>query len=345
MNGQTFTPKPGRDAFATIAGFVYQVDVTILAWLNLQDNEILELERGEDLDLVQLQLECQGPETRLLEQLKRRAASLTLRTPDALEALANFCEHRSSNPRVRLRFRFVTTMPSGTERSWSRDRDGISTWESVRRGEFADAERAVAIDAIRSGLQTAVQPQKVSGAAWSCLQEIVSSEETFPGFIADFEWSVASVDYETVEVQIRNGLIKSRYAENDESADVLFDRLFVAVFKKLSHPGLKRLTTEDLREEIAQRRLSSHLDLELVRFIRTELRTFERRLQGVEEGLGRSEAQLATLSASIRSIAAAQDLTATIDFAELAVSLIAGGFGIATSAYKDRPNQIHREGI
>ncbi len=39
MNGQPFTPKAGRDAFATIAGFVYQVDVTVLAWLNLEDSD------------------------------------------------------------------------------------------------------------------------------------------------------------------------------------------------------------------------------------------------------------------------------------------------------------------
>jgi hypothetical protein len=54
---------------------------------------LLELERGEDLDL-QRQLHDQDSETRLLQQLKRRPANLTLRTPAALEALATFCEHQ-----------------------------------------------------------------------------------------------------------------------------------------------------------------------------------------------------------------------------------------------------------
>jgi len=38
-----------RDAWATIRGYVYQVDVTIDRWLDLQPGQELELERGEDI--------------------------------------------------------------------------------------------------------------------------------------------------------------------------------------------------------------------------------------------------------------------------------------------------------
>ncbi len=44
--------KPARDASPTIAGFVYQVTVTIQRWLTLSDNEHLEPEAGEDIDIV-----------------------------------------------------------------------------------------------------------------------------------------------------------------------------------------------------------------------------------------------------------------------------------------------------
>ena len=40
-----------RDAHATFAGFVFQVNVTILRWLHLQSGQHLELEAGEDIDL------------------------------------------------------------------------------------------------------------------------------------------------------------------------------------------------------------------------------------------------------------------------------------------------------
>ncbi len=43
-----FSHNLDRDAYATIAGFVLQVDLTVLRWLNLDDSELLELECGRD---------------------------------------------------------------------------------------------------------------------------------------------------------------------------------------------------------------------------------------------------------------------------------------------------------
>ena len=34
------------------SGYVYQVDLTLRRWLDLRENHYLELERGEDIDLV-----------------------------------------------------------------------------------------------------------------------------------------------------------------------------------------------------------------------------------------------------------------------------------------------------
>jgi hypothetical protein len=48
----SFILDPLRDASDVIAGFVYQIDLTIQRWLELKEDEILELERGEDLDLI-----------------------------------------------------------------------------------------------------------------------------------------------------------------------------------------------------------------------------------------------------------------------------------------------------
>jgi hypothetical protein len=47
-----YTPPRDRDAYATIRGYVYQVDLSLLRWLDLEDGQQLELERGEDIDLV-----------------------------------------------------------------------------------------------------------------------------------------------------------------------------------------------------------------------------------------------------------------------------------------------------
>jgi hypothetical protein len=66
----TFISNPRRDAHATFAGFVFQVNVTILRWLSLKAGEHLELEAGEDIDLIQRGVAGSGSEDeRLVEQL------------------------------------------------------------------------------------------------------------------------------------------------------------------------------------------------------------------------------------------------------------------------------------
>lgn len=89
----SFLSDPQRDASDVIAGFVFQIDLTIQRWLELKEDEVVELERGEDLDLIQLGDE-DVPETRILEQMKRRStSSVSLKSADALTAVAHFCEH------------------------------------------------------------------------------------------------------------------------------------------------------------------------------------------------------------------------------------------------------------
>src|SRR5712692_9623404 len=145
-----FVTNPRRDAGPTIAGFVFQVNVTILRWIDLLDGEHLELERGEDIDKVKDSDSGVSAETRLLEQIKARSGrSLTLRSEEALEALSNFCSHRAANPTWNLRFRYITTANSGVEQGWGRTDSGIETWTALQRGRYDDATRYEAIAALR----------------------------------------------------------------------------------------------------------------------------------------------------------------------------------------------------
>ena len=80
-----FQANPRRDAHATIAGFFYQINITLLRWLGLQPGQHLELECGEDIDTVETPEGEPGlAERRLLEQLKVRTnRTLTLHSPEA----------------------------------------------------------------------------------------------------------------------------------------------------------------------------------------------------------------------------------------------------------------------
>src|ERR1017187_9160160 len=73
--------RKDRDAWAAIRGYVYQVDTTIIRWLNLGSGETLELECGEDIDLIAPAI-IDGKEeaVRTLEQIKCLDRSLTLRS-------------------------------------------------------------------------------------------------------------------------------------------------------------------------------------------------------------------------------------------------------------------------
>ena len=50
--GGEFTPGRDQVAPATIRGFVYQVELTILRWLGLGADQVLQLERSEDIDHI-----------------------------------------------------------------------------------------------------------------------------------------------------------------------------------------------------------------------------------------------------------------------------------------------------
>ena len=85
----SFKEIQNRDAWATIRGFVYQVQLTILQWLTLDDNQILELEKGEDIDLITQGINNQELE-RTLGQAKFRENGVSLGRNDMIEILLNY---------------------------------------------------------------------------------------------------------------------------------------------------------------------------------------------------------------------------------------------------------------
>jgi hypothetical protein len=136
----TFNDNPKRDAHRSFAGYVYQVDVSIYNWLRLHDYERLELESGEDIDLIRNAADApEDEQERTLQQLKDLGHSITLRSEEAREAIANFCHHRSIHPNDNLRFRFLTTAAVGKERApWTDLKPGIEFWEDLRTHQIPE---------------------------------------------------------------------------------------------------------------------------------------------------------------------------------------------------------------
>jgi hypothetical protein len=75
----------GSELFTRRLPHLYQVNVTILRWLNLGPDTALELEAGEDIDTVRMGSDGRHLDVdRVFEQLKQLAGSLTLRSGDTL---------------------------------------------------------------------------------------------------------------------------------------------------------------------------------------------------------------------------------------------------------------------
>src|SRR5438552_3399525 len=105
MSDKFSLARNDRDAWAAIRGYTYQVDRTVVSWLKLGPGEALELECGEDIDLLApsvlaLDLDFQ----RTLEQVKCLDRSVTLRSTSTREALCGFTDHFQENPSLVLRF-------------------------------------------------------------------------------------------------------------------------------------------------------------------------------------------------------------------------------------------------
>lgn len=239
-----------RDAHATFAGFVFQVNVTIVDWLKLLPGQHLELEAGEDIDLIQEAAVLGLNDLSRLQQVKQlRKKRLTLRSDDALEAIANFCEHRRSKPGQNQEFRFLTTTRARREQKWTGAGSGIETWEKVRTGHLRDEERTAAITAIKDFLGTCIP--RVPKNIRAPFEEVVRGDyEQFAAMVDSFEWALGTGNHKDYEEKILVAIEQREPKRTRENARRLYHDLFAFVFRLLTEPGPKVLTRELLAGEI-----------------------------------------------------------------------------------------------
>lgn len=136
-----FSYLPRRDAYATIRGFVYQVDQTLQKWLTLGEDQTIELECGEDVDTISRTFQV---EERLLSQVKGSMRAVSLKSPEALASIANFVAHRKQNPQLTIYFEYITTASVAKERPqiFSHGYAGITVWNGLNRSDLELSDRS-----------------------------------------------------------------------------------------------------------------------------------------------------------------------------------------------------------
>jgi tetratricopeptide (TPR) repeat protein len=296
-----FIAIPGRDASAVIRGFVFQANLTILRWLELPENSRLELEFGEDIDTVQDgSPDGAAAEKRVLEQLKvRDTRSLTLRSVDALQSLANYCLHRLNNPAVDLQFRYVTTALAGKEQGWNRSEGAIETWMALWRGNVGELERDEAVAALLQFLRACKQPDKTSAEAWAALQSTLAwdTEQFLTAIVLPFEWGTGFGDYAKIESEILAALGLEPYAVYG-TPEQIYEHLFAYVFRLLCQRGLKELTASRLADELHAPSIAP-AERGILRLLRDELGQIKEDIAAVRSTVDQQMLELGALRQTV----------------------------------------------
>jgi hypothetical protein len=280
-----FHPPRDRDAWSSIRGYIYQIDLSVERWLALDELHELELECGEDIDTVSRarQAPSEPEKARLLEQVKYLDRNLTLRSKQALEALANYAEHRNSNPAAVLRFRFLTNARPGRERPspLPAHQKGIDAWESLRKGQvYDDAQKQHLLDNLRVLLQSSERPEGVPDQTWKHFEALLAAEsKIFEEFIRGFEWSVGAIAFQDLRTEIQKELRQRNATIDARSAEYQHLRLFDYVARLLCQSGTKRLTATE-RDEILRQALPDPEEKKRLERLRAEIDELREQVSG-----------------------------------------------------------------
>ena len=256
-----FVYNPQRDAYKAIKGFYYQVELTVIRWLELQADMVLYCECGEDIDHVKQLLDAdQLRQVRIFEQVKARER-ITLRSQEALTALARFREAVANNLSLHILYQFSTTAIPGKEQGiqFPRQLSGIEAWNGVRKGILGLDEMQEFIAAFKALVALSSCPHSIQESVFLRFQEYVAAADPqmlIDEFIRRFEWATGLPDSPQLRSTIQSLLVCQSRAHQAWEAHLLADVLTVHVFHLLTRSGEKRLTVEDLERLLLERSIT-----------------------------------------------------------------------------------------
>jgi len=297
-----FVEIKNRDAWSTVRGFVYQVDTTILRWLDIADNELLEIEKGEDIDIVTRDIE-NDEISRELEQIKYRANNITLNHDLTIESLFNFFLHRINNPDYRVYFRFVTNANYGIERPalFFDGKSAIEVWLDMFNSNIINKndDRYLTIKKhllkrITDKLYQFKESDKSKTDTWKSFYTYVEDDENLIQIISDFDWSFGNEDSSNISALIRKKLVESELVTDVSETGIIYSRLFLYIFKLLCKKTSKTLDKPELRRQTTLTELNS-ADKKTIELINTILNNIDHKVNELEDKVSLNTAQISSL--------------------------------------------------
>ena len=246
MNAPDLNLSGDRDAQAALEGYLYQLKLTLLRWLELGDQDVLCPETGEDMLVWQEALRSGSTPQPVLEQIKKRSRPITLNSPDARASLAHCYAHMRANPRATLRFRFITNARIGLEKSNDGGIPGITLWHQI---QASDPKVSIYLQRIRKLLTSARRPDDASTEEWTAWQTFVVSalEVEFLQYVRQFEWSCGVDRVEDLDRRLHVSLkALSASALTREQSILRIQSLLGDLFERLTKPRPRTLRRADL---------------------------------------------------------------------------------------------------
>ena len=244
-----FIPGRSQDAYQTIRGFTYQVNTTIIRWLSLNFGEILELERGEDIDVV-FPVDKNG--IRILEQVKHLESNITLRSAPVLEFLCNAIGHQAVSPS--LKFQHVLTTTAGIGRERELTYSILSKWNNL------NGNKKIFIDDVCRVIGKKIRSNKnIKQKEWGALQHLFSKQNStrnILSFIKSVKFQTGADSLPETTRKIFALLQEKHYALDKKSAKEKYECLLCYLFHLLSEPGQKQIDSFKLHEILNQPSLS-----------------------------------------------------------------------------------------
>ena len=226
-----FKTDPKRDATDSIRGYVYQAYQSVLAWMQLKENEILVLEGAEDFDI-------HSGSSVTATQVKDIAANLTLRSQAVVDSLNNFWAHRETNPDYDIVLRFLTTAEAGQEQgsSFGSGQKGLEYWQSAATSDLID------IEPLRVFLLTLGLDQSLASFI-----QTATADELREKLICRIKWDMGNRERESLQYIIEDKLkihgLKLRI--NSHYSCQALPHLIKKVADLLSTKGTKELRFSD----------------------------------------------------------------------------------------------------
>ena len=224
---------PKREATSSIRGYVYQAYQSVFAWMHLGEREVLYLEGAEDFDV-------QEADKVTATQVKDTAASgtLTLRSPDVVEAINNFWGHKQRNLDKTITLRFLTTALPGQEKGvyFGNVGKGLEYWASVARDE------QIAIAPLREFL--------LDLPLDDLLKDFLRESDDITirhQLIRDIHWDTGSKPIDALVASINDQLVLhgARMGVDSYRSERVLDTLLRRVAELLTSKGERRLSYDD----------------------------------------------------------------------------------------------------